>query len=605
MRVSIRVLWNVLRDRARRDALGAELDDELRFHQAMLERDHGAVGAPADAARRLARLQLGNATHVKEETRAMWTLGWVDDLVSDARYGARVLQRNAGFTAAAVTTLALGIGATTAIFSVVNAVLFRPLPYADADRLVSVWTAPAGSPSERNPASLPDVDDWTAQNTVFAGVGAYAFNRYELTGSEGVDQARAAIGTPTLYVVLGARPLLGRLPLPEERHTPVVAISYRLWQRRYGGDRTVIGRPVTMDERPYTIVGVMPPGFHFPSPDIDLWTSLFPIAGGSGTPPSPWINSRSLRAYRVVARLRAGVSKVSAEAAMATVQHRLGQAYPESDAGTLIKLQSLREDSLGAVQRGLWLMFGAAALVLTLACVNVAHLMLARTSARGREIAVRRALGAHRGRVVRQLLTESVLLALVGGIAGVVVAIAGTHLLVRLSPADVPRLETVSIDGTSLLFAVVASVLTGMIFGSVPAVAASRSGVQSTLREQGRGSTGGHHTGRMRSVLTSAEVAFALVLLIGAGLTIRSFALLLASDVGFRSTGVVTFHVGFPEARYPRPQDKVAALDRMLERYSRAAGRDVRGCEHEHAAIAYPGGDWIHCRRPAGSGTRP
>jgi putative ABC transport system permease protein len=565
MSVSIRALWNVLRDRVHREALAAELDDELQFHQAMLERDHGAAGASIDAARRLARLQLGNATHVREETRAMWTLGWVDDLASDLRYAARVLRRNAGFTVAAVATLALGIGANTAIFSVVNAVLFRPLPYANADRLVSVWTAPAGSPAERNPASLPDVEDWAAQNTVFAGVGAYAFNRYELTGREGVDQARAAIGTPTLYIVLGTRPLLGRMPLPEERQTPVVAISYRLWQRRYAGDRTVIGRTVTMDELPYTIVGVMPPGFHFPAPDIDLWTSLFPIAGGAGTPPGPWIDSRSLRAYRAVARLRPGVSRATAEAAMATIEHRLGQAYPQSDAGMLIKLQSLREDSVGGVQRGLWLMFGAAGLVLTLACVNVAHLMLARTSTRGREIAVRRALGAHRGRVARQLLTESVLLALIGGLAGVVVAIAGTRLLVQLSPPDVPRLETVHIDGTSLLFAVVASVLTGMIFGSVPAVAAWRSGVQSTLREQGRGSTGGAHASRMRSMLTTAEVAFALMLLVGAGLTIRSFALLLASDVGFRSNGVVTFHVGFSETRYPKPQDKVAALDRMLE----------------------------------------
>ncbi len=560
-----REFLNRLFDRLRRDHLSADLDDELRFHQAMLERDHRARGADAQDARRGGRLQLGNPTSIKEETRDMWSLGWVDDALQDVRYAARVLRRNLGFTVAVVLTLALGIGANTALFTVVNAVVLRPLPYADPDRLYSIWTVPVGSPNDRNPASYPDLTDWQAQNTAFSSIGGYVFNRFEMSGPEGIDQARAIISTKTVYPTLGAQPLIGRLPRPDEEHLPVVTISHRLWQSRYAGDRSVIGRRVSMNDQPFTIIGVMPPGFHFPTPDIDLWMSLYPLSGAPDAPAtSPWITSRGMHGYRVIGRLRPGVTPAAAEAQMNAIMARLATAYPETNAGTDIRLQSIRDDSVRDVQRALWLMLGAAGLVLLLACANVAHLMLARTSTRAREIAVRRALGAHRGRVMRQLLTESVLLGVLGGIAGIAVASAAMRIFIMLSPADIPRLENVSLDVASLVFAASASIATGILFGLAPTIVAWSNGAQATLREQGRGAGGGRQAGRARAMLTAAEVAFALVLLVGSGLMIRSFAALLTTDMGFHPDPVVTFHLTFSSQRYPKPTDKVAMLDRVF-----------------------------------------
>jgi putative ABC transport system permease protein len=552
---------NRLRDRLRRDKLAAELDEELQFHQAMLERDSRAGGASPETARTTARRQLGNATYVREETRAVWSLGWIDDALQDLRYAARVLRHNVPFSLAVIATLALGIGANTAIFSVVNAVVLQPLPYAQPDRLYSVWTVPAGNQSARLPASYPDLMDWQTSATSFSGIGGYAFNRYELSGPEGIDLARSIAGSSTLYSVLDARPLIGRLPRPDEDGVAVVTISHRLWLRRYAGNPAVIGRKLLLDEQPYTIIGVMPQGFHFPLPEVELWTSLYPIRGAGGSSGSnPWITNRGLRGYRVLARLKPGVTAAAAESQMNSIMDRLGRQYPEEDGATDIRLQSVRDDTVGGVRRALWLTFGAAGLVLLLACANVAHLMLARASARAREIAVRRALGAHRGRVVRQLLTESVLLGVIGGVSGLAVAAIGVRVLVRISPADFPRLENVALDPLTIAFAAVVSIGTGILFGLAPTFVASAGGVQSALREQGRGAT----SGRVRAMLTSAEVAFALVVLVAAGLVVRSLVSLLSTDMGFHPARVVTMHVVFPSTRYPDAATRAPTLDRVL-----------------------------------------
>lgn len=562
MPYSVLELWNRLRDRVRRDRLAAELDEELHFHQAMLERDHRTTSASDDEARRVARLQLGNPTYLREETRAMWTLGWFDDFLLDVRYASRVLRHNLAFTCAVILTLALGIGANTAIFSVVNAVILRPLPYADPSRLYSVWINPVGFPDARHPTSYPDLSDWQTQNSVFSAIGGYAFNRYELTDAGGIDQARAIMGTPQVYEALGATPLLGRLPRADEQRVPVTVISYRLWQRHFGGNPNVLGTKTILNEKPYTVIGVMPAGFHFPSPDIDMWMSMEPLASD---PQSPWMTSRGMRGYRVVARLKPGVTAAAAQTQMNAIMDRLGDAYPNVDAALDVKLNSIQDDTVGGVQRGLWLTLGAAGLVLLLACANVAHLMLARMSTRGRELAVRRALGAHRGRVLRQLLTESVMLGVLGGAAGVAVAAVTIKVLMRLSPGDIPRLETVTLDGTTLLFAALTSVVTGIIFGAAPAILAWRGNSQAGLREESRGSVGGHGS-RVRSALTAAEVAFALMLLVGAGLMVRSFASLLSLDLGFHPDDALAFHVNLPSARYASDAAKDAVLQRVLQR---------------------------------------
>ncbi|HXI20399.1 MAG TPA: ABC transporter permease, partial [Gemmatimonadales bacterium] len=304
-------------------------------------------------------------------------------LAQDLRHALRALRRSPGFTAAAVTTLALGIGANAALFSVISAVLLRPPPYRDPDRLVTLTTYQASAPEDDNATSLPDLRDWQAQNTVFEGVAGYGFNRYELNGPEGVDLARAVMGTDNLFSVLGARPLAGRVLTPSDDHQAVVVLSHRLWMQRYGGSADVIGRTVRLYQDPYTIVGVMPAGFHFPTPDIDLWTSLEPIYRSSGKGSvADWLTNRSLRGYRVVARLKPGITAEAAGAQMQALQQRLAQSYPESDAGLGVTVRSLRESTVAGFRRPLLLLLGAAGLVLLIACVNLAHLLLARTSTR-------------------------------------------------------------------------------------------------------------------------------------------------------------------------------------------------------------------------------
>lgn len=570
-------LINRLRDRLHRDALGAELDDELRFHRAMVERDHRHDGASADEARRRTARQVGNTTYLKEEARAMWSLGWIDDALQDAHYALRVLRRNPVFTAAVVLTLALGIGANTAIFSVVNAVVLRQLPYANPERLYSVWTSPARSPSDRHPTSYLDLQDWKQRSTAFAGLEGYAFNRFEITDGTAADAARAILATGSLYSTLGAKAEIGRLPTADEEHQPVVAISHRLWLRRYGGDPAVIGRSIQMDETSYKIVGVMPAGFHFPTPDIDLWMTIHNIADAPGqSRNSPWLTNRGLRGYRVVARLKPGVSARTAEAQLNAIMHQLGRDYPTTDAAIDIHLQSVRGDSTNGIENALWLILGAAGLVLLLACMNIAHLMLARTSARTREIAVRRALGADRSRVVRQLITESVILGLLGGALGLVVATLGARAFVALSPADIPRLETVAIDGRTMAFAAIISIATGVLFGLAPAVSAWGAAGQTSLRE-GRGGTGGRRASRARDFLTSGEVAFALVLLVGAGLMLRTFASLLRRDLGFSTEGVTAFHVSLSSSRYASDEAKARVVASVMANIRAIPGVTLAG----------------------------
>jgi putative ABC transport system permease protein len=553
--MTLREMLARLRDRLRRDALSAELDEELRMHRELLARDVAAHDRT-----------FGNVTYYKEEARAMWSLGLVDDLLHDIRYAARVLRRDLGFTAAVVVTLALGIGANTAVFSIVNAVLLRELPYADPDRLVSVWTSQTSDPTQRNPTSLPDVRDWQRDANVFSGVAGLAFNRFDVTGPEGDTQLRAAMGTGNLYDVLGARPILGRMPRRDEEMLPVTTISYRVWQERFGGSPDVIGRPIKLSGIPFTIVGVMPRGFQFPSPDIDLWTTLHTLgAWPDERGETPWITSRSLRGFRVVARLAPNVTITRAERAMNAIEHRLGEAYPTIDAGIDVHLQSVREDALGKVQRGLWTVFGAAGLILLLACVNVAHLLLARLSTRERELAVRRALGAHRGRVARQLITESVLLGLVGGVAGVAAAFVAKRALLAFAPADMPRLENVAIDAQSLAFAFVLSIATGLVFGVAPAVLGWGREAHESLRAQGRGTSGGIHGGRTRAMLTAVEVAFAVVLLVGAGLMLRSFSVLTSTDLGIQPEQVTVAQVTMVGPRYQSAEAKDRALTAVLE----------------------------------------
>ena len=552
MTTRLRELVARLLDRLRRDRLSAELDEELRHHRALLERD------------RAAGRTIGNVTYYKEETRAMWSMGLADDVLHDVRYAARVLRRDRGFTAAIILTLALGIGANTAVFSIVNAVLLRPLPYREPDRLISVWTAPVGDPTARNPSSLPDLRDWEQQAKTVSGLAGYGFNRFDIAGNDGDYQARAIQATRSLYEVLGATPLLGRLPRPEEENAPVLAISYRLWQQRLGGAKDVIGRRLIMDRQPFTIIGVMPPGFHFPSPDIDLWGTLYSIiALPNGTGPNLWLTSRSLHGYGVIARLAPGATARQAEVELGGIEKRIAAEFPEVE-GTVINVHSVRDDAVREVARGLWTVFGAAALILLLACVNAAHLLLEHMAVRGRELAVRRALGAERQRVLRQLATESVVLGMIGGAAGIGLAWVAMRVLLDFAPPDIPRLETVAIDLPTFAFAFGASLVAAVLFGVAPALVRPERDVYGTLRSQGKGAAGGTHGNRARGWLMMLEVAFAVVILVGAGLMLRSFAELTSTPLGANPDHVVVAQLTVVGTRYRSDEAKIETVEQVL-----------------------------------------
>jgi len=490
----------------------------------------------------------------------------MDELWRDVRYASRRLLRSPGFTLGVVLTLGLGIGANTAIFSVVDTVVLRALPYERPERLVGVWVHPPDDASIRQPTSLPNFEDWQLQNTAFSGMAAHAYNRYVITGAEGVDQTRAAIVTAGFFRLFGVKPLLGRTLSAEDERGPTVVLSHRLWQRRYGADRQVVGRSIVLNEVPHVIVGVMPPTFRMPLPDIELWSSLVALSGGASTATvGDWFTNRSLNGYRVTARLRDGVSLAQAQAEMDTIAARLRAAYPDANPGHYVSLVALREQMLGNVQTPMLVLLAAVGFVLLLACANVADLALVRAAGGAREVAVRRSLGASDRHLVRQALTESALLGLLGGVFGLVVAASGLHALVGLSPADIPRIDQVAIDTRVLAFTFAVSLLAGLLFGLAPALQLRRPDVAALLRETAMGAVGHARSRHWHALLVVGEVAVAMVLLAGAGLMLRSFERLRAVDPGFRAERVLSARVFFSR-QIPPPAELVAHYERLFGR---------------------------------------
>ncbi|HYN84821.1 MAG TPA: ABC transporter permease [Pyrinomonadaceae bacterium] len=494
------------------------------------------------------------------------------NIFQDIRYGFRMLLKSPGFTAAAVVALALGIGANTAIFSVVNSVLLRPFPYEDPDRLVIVWeTNPRGERNTalRNEASPANWLDWKRETTVFESFGAFNWNTYNLTGT---DAPEHIVGNPTsheIFAALKVKPLHGRVILPEddkEGAPRVVVLSYGLWQRRFGGDPSVVGQQVTLNDNSHTVVGVMPREFVFPSAFSHLWTPLALTARAQARRGAHYLYTR--------ARLKPGVTIEQAQAELSAIAARLEREYPDTNAGEGIRVVSLNEDSVETTKPLLLLMFAAVGFVLLIACANVANLMLARAASRRREIAIRTALGASRWRVMRQLLIESVLLALAGGTGGLLLALWGVDLLKAGAPESMANFvygwNQIGLDSRVLLFTLGASVVTGIVFGLAPALQASKPDMNESLKEGERGSTGGRS--RLRSALVVTEVALSLVLLVGAGLMVRSFLRLLEVNPGFDAQGVVTMHMQVPRARYTNNKEVSDFYARLLERLREQPG---------------------------------
>ena len=508
----------------------------------------------------------------------------MQSLMQDLRYALRSLAKNPGFTAVAVLTLALGIGANTAIFSVVDAVLLRQLPYPAANRLVSI--------QERNPkagvnisVSAPNFVELEARTQSFEDIGAYTFGTFNVTGSSEPEQLSAALITPSVLTTIGVQPLLGRLFTTEEGQPGrdnTVVLSHELWQTRFGGDTKVLGKTLTLDGQPLVVVGVMPAGFSFPTPGLALWAT-FPIDLNR---PAQGPNEHF---FWVVGRLKPNVQLAAARAESEVLARQIAATNPAAMGERTFDLAPLRQRVVGRARTPLLVVLGAVAFVLLIACANMANLLLARAAAREREIAVRTALGAARGRLIRQLLTESVLLAVVGGLAGLFVAQALVSAMVSLAPANIPRLSEVGLNGTILVFAFAVSVTTGLLFGLTPALHAAKSDLASALRGVGA-AAGGRERARVRSALIVAEVALSVVLLVGAGLMLRSFSRLMAVDPGFNPDHVLTLRFNLPSTVYRTRPELDATRQRVREAVATVPGvRAVGGISH----LPLTGADWM------------
>src|SRR6058998_3650412 len=505
--------------------------------------------------------------------------------MNDLRFAFRQLLKNPGFTAVAVLTLAIGIGANTAIFSIIHGVLLKPLPYPAPDRLVTLWERSPQRGIEQERVSGPNYLDWRAQNTTLSEMavspgweGSESFN---LVLRDTTTKVCASYTSASLFMTLGVKPMLGRTLLPDEDRKEgnrAAVLGYGLWQRHFGGDSNVIGRTLTVDtygRHEYTIVGVMPPGFGLPS-QCELWLPL----GWMGV---TLTERRSAHWHNVIARLKPGITLAQARGELNAIQARIKQEHPGETIGSEVVVVPLLHQALGRnLHTALWVLWGVVAGVLLIACANVANLMLARAATRQKEIAVRLAMGAGRWRIMRQLLIESVVLAVIGGGLGVLLGWWGLHLFIALSPGNIPRLSAVTLDGAALSFTLGLAVLTGVLFGLAPAWQFSRPNLNEALKEANRGASAGTGAGRTRNGLVVAEVALSVVLLAGAGLMLQSFARILRAERGFQPEHLLTAELDFSVSGFTtwvrptatRPQ---VPLRELIERLRALPGAQAVG----------------------------
>ncbi len=544
-----------LRRLFRRPAVERDLDDEVRHYLEMATREHVRAGMSRAQAERRARVEFGGVEAAKEGVR---TAGWeshIESLGRDVRYAVRGLRRNVGFTVVAVLTLALGIGANTAMFSVVNAVMLRPLPYRNADRLALLWTDDLRRGLHNERTAFRTITDWRAENRTLESVAYYGVQRTMLTNGDGLERSRSAFVSGNLFALLGIQALRGRVLSPDDdaQAAHVAVISHAMWMRRFGGDSNVIGTLLpTADEGKLglgalRIIGVMPADFYFPDKQTEFWTpaTIYWRFTRESTERVPaWA-----RRWIGLARFKPGVSAADVRADLANVGRRLDAVYttdvPDFPGFTPNVVPLLESVTGKSLQSTLWMMLGSVFLVLLVACANVANLLLARGTTRRHEFALRRALGAGRGRITRQVIVESLVLATIGGALGVALALAGTRLLSVAAAAQLPRGDEIGIDVRVLLFAVAASLAAGLVFGVVPALRLTGADASQLLKEGGRAS-GGRHLVRTRDLLVVAECAMAVVLLAGAGLLLRSLGQLHGIDPGFDPRNVLAVRVEFP-----------------------------------------------------------
>ena len=555
-----------------------ELNEELDSHLGMATDEHVVRGADPKEAAQSARRELGNATLIHETTRDQWGWRWLEAFLQDARYAVRMLRKSPGFTAVAILTLALGIGANAAIFSVVNAVLLQPLSYENPGQLAFVAEASPKQGITGAGTSYPTLLELHDHSRAFSSVAGFASHSLTLTGQGEPSEARTIVVTQDFFSVLGTKPLLGRTLLPSDGvrgAAPVVVLSENMWRSQFGGDPNILGGSIALDMRPFTVVGVMPGEFRTPFLEqaSQLWIPLVqdPLFSGWMTRPQKthWLP--------VFARLRSGVSFAQAQAEMDTISARLAKEFPAENGWLIQKVQPLQQAITGDVKSPLLMLLYAVGLVLLIACANIANLLLTRATSRSKEIAVRIALGAGKRRITGQLLTESAILGVLGGIVGILLAYWAVSVFASLLPRDLPQIHPIRVDGYVLGFALVLSIAASLVFGMAPAFFAVKSDPQASLREgaragEARGSSG------LRNFLAAAEIAIAMILLVGAGLLMRSFVRLTSVSPGFQTNGVVKAMVSLPQFQYSTQQQWRAFSNDLMTRIQSQPGLQNSAC---------------------------
>jgi putative ABC transport system permease protein len=564
-----------LRSLFRRCRVDQELDDELRYHVERKTEEYVSKGMPPEEARRAALLEMGGIEKRKEECRDARRVNWLQDLAQDLRYGLRMLRKSPGFTAVEVLTLALGIGANTAVFTVANAFLLRPLPFKDPDGLVVVYGTQATIP--RGPASFVEFEEWRQQARAFDAMSALSYTAFNFVGRHEPHQIRGAQVSEGFFRLLGVSPYLGRDFYLAE-HKPgsgnVAIMSYELWQREFAGDQGVIGRVLMLNGTAYSVIGVMPPqsGQINWGSATDLWIPL---------EPKPLWKDLGHHYLVVLARLKHGVTLQRAQTEMDVIAEHLGS-------NRAVRLVPLRETLVGGTEKGMVLLLAAVGFVLLIACANVTNILLARVSGRTKEFAIRQAVGARTTRLFCQILTESILLALLGGISALVLGVWLTHLAARLWPPNVPHPQDIGLDWRVLVFAEAISLLAGILLGLAPAARACRANLNELLKEGSRPATTMLGRRRIPDLLVVSELALATVLLVGGGLLLKSYASLENVKPGFQAQKLLTLNVYLPSSRYPDNSKRASFFEQALERI-----KGLPSVQSAGASVTLPlSGDW-------------
>jgi putative ABC transport system permease protein len=587
----------------RGNRIDGDVSMEFESHLEMQVSENIDLGMSPGAARRAAVIKLGRIESAKEKYRERHGVSGLETLAQDLRYAARTLRKNTAFTLTAVLTLALGIGANSAIFAFVNGILLQPLPYRDSQRIVQLMGHDRVKGVDFDAVSFPNYRDWAEQNNVFEQMAAY---RYALLNLTGVDEPQTLLGlraSAGLLPLLGIQPILGRAFLPDEDqpgHDHVVVLSYDLWGSVFGRGRDTIGKSVTLEGEEYTVVGVMPPVFNFPE-SVPI-NSMLPSRKMSYWIPlgiGPAAAHRDWNMLSVVARLKTDATIAGARAEMETIARGLERQYPVEDSGVGVHVETIRDQIVGDTRLALLVFLAAVSLVLLIACVNVANLLAARLTTRQREIAIRTAIGASRSRIVRQHLTESLLLSVLGGALGVLIAAGSTAVLRVMVPGNVPRLAEISFSSRLVAYTFGISLLVGLILGLVPAISGSKPNLSQSLKVDSVRSTAGARSSRMRDALVIVEVALCAAVLIGAGLMFRSFLRLEKVDPGFQPDNVLTAWTTLNTTRYPRPAEVVAFYEKVLKSVASQAGVQAAGVVDALPLTSiHPGGPFTIEGRP-------